>query len=65
MYAPLVRPGGLIAFHDIVPVAEGDERHTVGGVPRFWRELKERHPSAQEIVAGPGQSAFGIGLFYK
>ena len=65
MYSPLVRPGGLIAFHDIVPVADGDERHTVGGVPRFWRELKGRHPSAREIVAGPGQSAFGIGLLYK
>jgi predicted O-methyltransferase YrrM len=65
MYAPLVRPGGLIAFHDIVPVAQGDGRHTVGGVPRFWRELKGRCPSAREIVAGPGQSAFGIGLFYK
>ena len=65
MYSPLVRPGGLIAFHDIVPLAEGDVAHTVGGVPRFWRELKARHPSAQEIVAGPGQSAFGIGLVYK
>lgn len=64
-YAPLVRPGGLIAFHDIVPVAEGDVRHTVGGVPRFWRELKARYPSAREIVAAPRQSAFGIGLVYK
>jgi predicted O-methyltransferase YrrM len=64
LYAPLVRPGGLIALHDIVPLAERDERHTVGGVPRFWRELKARHPSAQEIVADPEQSAFGIGLIY-
>ena len=30
LYAPLVRPDGLIAFHDIVP---GDEE-LVGGVPR-------------------------------
>lgn len=65
MYAPLVRPGGLIAFHDIVPLAAEDRQHSVGGVPRFWRELKERHPSAREIVAGPAQSAFGIGLLYK
>ena len=65
LYAPLVRPGGLIALHDIVPLAEGDVRHTVGGVPQFWRELKARHPSAQEIVADPEQSAFGIGLIYR
>ena len=65
LYAPLVRPGGLIAFHDIVPLAEGDEQHTVGGVPRFWRELKARHASAEEIVADPGQSAFGIGLIRR
>jgi predicted O-methyltransferase YrrM len=62
LYAPLVRPGGLIAFHDIVPLAEGDRNHTVGGVPRFWRELKARHPSAREIIADPAQSAFGIGV---
>ncbi len=62
LYAPLVRPGGLIAFHDIVPLAEGDRNHTVGGVPRFWRELKARHPSAREIIASPAQSAFGIGI---
>lgn len=65
LYAPLVRPGGLIAFHDIVPLREGDERHTVGGVPRFWRELKERHASAHEIVNNPAQSAFGIGIIRK
>jgi len=64
LYSPLVRPGGLIAFHDIVPLAEGDGRHTVGGVPQFWRELKGRHASAREIVAAPEQSAFGIGLIY-
>lgn len=65
LYAPLVRRGGLIAFHDIVPLKPGDARHTVGGVPRFWRELKGRHASAREIVADPGQSAFGIGIIYR
>lgn len=65
MYAPLVRPGGLIAFHDIVPLREGDVWHTVGGVPQFWSELKGRYASAREIIAGPEQSAFGIGLIYK
>jgi predicted O-methyltransferase YrrM len=65
LYAPLVRPDGLIAFHDIVPLAEGDANHTVGGVPQFWRELKGRHASAREIIADPAQSAFGIGLIQR
>ena len=35
MYSPLVREGGVIAFHDIChgPV------ESVGGVPDFWREI--------------------------
>lgn len=35
MYGDLVRPGGLIAFHDIVPQADS-------GVDQLWRELKGR-----------------------
>ena len=65
LYERLVRPGGLIAFHDIQPLREGDGNHTVGGVPQFWRELKSRHASAREIIATPEQSAFGIGVIYK
>lgn len=56
-YAPLVRPGGLIAFHDIV---EGPPE-AVGGVPRFWKELHERI-GGEEIVADRSQGACGIGL---
>ena len=33
-YRPLVRPGGMIAFHDIV-----DSPKTGGGVTKFWREI--------------------------
>jgi cephalosporin hydroxylase len=57
LYAPLVRPGGLIAFHDIVP---GDET-LVGGVPAFWRELRAVG-GATELVASWSQDAYGIGL---
>jgi len=39
MYSPLVRRGGVVAFHDIVP---GPQEY-VGGVPRFWSEVKSRH----------------------
>lgn len=58
MYAPFVRPGGLVAFHDIVPGPDGD----VGGVPRFWRELKAGRRT-NEIVADWNQGGFGIGWF--
>jgi predicted O-methyltransferase YrrM len=56
-YSPLVRSGGLIAFHDIV---DGPPE-AVGGVPRFWKELRERIPG-EEIVADWSQGGFGIGL---
>lgn len=36
MYGPLVRDGGIVAFHDIVPGLES----AVGGVPRFWRGVR-------------------------
>jgi predicted O-methyltransferase YrrM len=56
-YSPLLRPGGLIAIHDIVP----GPLEAVGEVPRFWRELRHEH-QVEEIVAEPGQRGFGIGL---
>lgn len=56
-YAPLVRAGGLIAFHDIV---EGPP-DAVGGVPRFWKELHERL-GGEEIVADRSQGTCGIGV---
>ncbi len=56
-YSPLVRPGGLIAFHDIVPGVTED----VGGVPRFWQELKETELH-EEIVESWDQGGFGIGI---
>lgn len=66
-YAPLVKPGGLIAFHDIVE--DNETRHGVitggwaGGVPRFWRELKQQHPHV-EFIADPAQDGLGIGVIF-
>jgi cephalosporin hydroxylase len=57
MYSPLVRAGGVIAFHDIVPGPEA----RVGGVPRFWQEVKQNR-TAREFVADWEQKAFGIGV---
>jgi predicted O-methyltransferase YrrM len=60
-YAPLVRDGGIIAFHDIVP---GDES-AVGEVPRFWAELKMVEPDAIELVEDWGQGGYGIGVIRR
>lgn len=56
-YSPLVRSGGLIAFHDIVP---GPEEY-VGGVPQFWQEVKEGRV-AHEFVESWSQGGLGIGV---
>jgi cephalosporin hydroxylase len=58
-YKHFVRPGGLIAFHDIVerqPLATNQVYH-------LWKRLK---PLAQveEFVNDPDQRGFGIGLLH-
>jgi predicted O-methyltransferase YrrM len=55
-YSPLVRPGGLIAFHDIVPTAQ--EEVTVS---YFWKEISARLPSI-EFIERPDQQSYGIGV---
>lgn len=59
LYGPLVAKGGLIAFHDI---AEGTAE-IVGGVPRFWSEVKAQYRH-QEIINDPQQGGWGIGVLY-
>lgn len=67
-YGPLVRPGGLIVFHDIVP--DSQTRHgirtssDVGEVPKFWQELRPSHAHTEEIVEDYEQDGFGIGVLY-
>jgi predicted O-methyltransferase YrrM len=58
LYSPLLRPGGWIAFHDIVP----GPYEFVGGVPELWAELKEEHET-REFVADWAQGGLGIGAF--
>jgi len=58
LYAPLVRAGGTIAFHDIV---DGPES-SVGGVPRFWREVRPSLRHIVEIVHSDDQGGYGIGM---
>jgi predicted O-methyltransferase YrrM len=65
-YSGLVRPGGLIGFHDIVP--DFKTRYGTptaadsGGVPKFWRELTAAYPDHEELVASRDQDGYGIGL---
>jgi predicted O-methyltransferase YrrM len=60
-YAPLVRPNGLIAFHDIVPGGPG-KHGDPGGVPAFWQELRSQNAGAAEIVADWEWGSCGIGV---
>jgi len=57
-YQGMVRPGGIIGFHDI---AHDDSESIYGmrGVDRLWRILKPGYET-DEIIAGPG-----IGILRK
>jgi predicted O-methyltransferase YrrM len=57
MYGPLVRPGGVIAIHDIVPGRED----WVGGVPKFWDLVKKVYET-RELVEDWAQGGYGIGV---
>lgn len=43
LYAPLVKPGGVVAFHDTIP---NGNRHEPG-VVKFTRELQWKYPSVE------------------
>ena len=59
MYSPLVREGGVIAFHDIVkhPPETGCE------VEKFWNEIKHSYRH-REIINDLNQKWAGIGVIY-
>jgi predicted O-methyltransferase YrrM len=59
-YGPLVRPGGIIGFHDILPCPELPEIQ----VFRFWREVREKY-NTKEIIGPEGSGKrVGIGLIH-
>jgi hypothetical protein len=67
LFHRLVRPGGIVAFHDIVPDSRSrggpDTGTDAGGVPRFWDEVRSRFPAtASELIESPAQDACGIGV---
>jgi len=59
MYSPLVKKGGIIAFHDIVP----GPPEAVGGVPKFWAEIKHKCRCV-ELVNDWSQNGYGIGVIF-
>ncbi len=65
LYSKLVRPGGIIAMHDILPDFWTrycvDTMGDTGDVPRFWNAIKSRL-SGREIVGSYDQDGQGIGM---
>jgi predicted O-methyltransferase YrrM len=55
LYGRLVRPGGIVAFHDIVQGGEGV------GVPQYWEELESRYET-QRLLSEESQRNRGIGV---
>jgi predicted O-methyltransferase YrrM len=60
MYAPLVKPGGAIVFHDICTHAPEYDCH----VDQFWNQVKQSC-AYQEFIENPAQSVYGIGVITK
>ena len=59
LYSPLVRQGGVIAFHDIAKQAP----ITGCGVDRLWNEAKQGK-KFQEFIENPNQGWGGIGVIF-
>ncbi|MCD6099196.1 MAG: class I SAM-dependent methyltransferase [Candidatus Marinimicrobia bacterium] len=57
MYSPLVKKGGIIAFHDIVHHPFDPDCQ----VDKFWNEIKHRYKT-KEIVSSKQQTWAGIGI---
>ena len=56
-YRQFVRPGGLIAFHDI---ADSQPLKT-NQVQHFWKKIRNDHETT-EFIQHPDQCGFGIGV---
>lgn len=59
-YGPLVRPGGMIAFHDILPRPDMPSIQ----VDRFWQELKAQYRTRDIIGTDASGRKIGIGLLF-
>ena len=59
LYSPLVRRGGVIAFHDIAKHPEAMDCH----VDRLWNEVKQGK-KFKELIADKDQNWAGIGVLF-
>jgi len=59
LYSSLVRPGGIVAFHDVSPRTTPDTE----GTATFWAELKAR--AATEEMVADGAPGYGLGVYRK
>jgi predicted O-methyltransferase YrrM len=57
LYLPLVRSGGIAAFHDICP-----DPVQATGVADWWRDFSRSH-AVEEIIEGREQVGYGIGIW--
>lgn len=64
LYGPLVRPGGLIAFHDIMRDPERVPHHEGVEARRVFDELKQKHASLEIWNGTAGDNAPGIGVLF-
>jgi len=60
MYSPLVRKGGIIAFHDIAD----HDRYDGCDVDLYWEKIKVKYKN-QEIIGKDNVGWGGIGIIYK
>ena len=60
-YGPLVKSGGIIAFHDLIPPPDRP-RIQVG---RLFREIQKAGYTTRELYSSPNQKRMGIGIIYK
>jgi predicted O-methyltransferase YrrM len=58
LYSPLVRPAGLVVFHDIAP----GPAKSVGDVPDFWHVVRDNFSEYEEIILGEPGQGYGIGI---
>jgi hypothetical protein len=54
-YLPMIRSGGIMAFHDI------NDYSRCPDVPRFWNEIKRNHKYAEMAMR---KNEWGIGIIY-
>lgn len=64
MYAPLVKSGGIIAFHDIMRDPENVPHHSGVDCRRVFDEVKKKHASIEIWNGTAGNDGPGIGVIF-